>query len=64
MRQVRESLELLNRQDFNVELTDIPGHTHDYYGRSSEIQQGGVGVPAGPGRLEKDSQYQDYTIGR
>ena len=39
VRQVRESLELLNRQEFNVELTEIKGHTHYYYGRSSEINK-------------------------
>ena len=63
VRQVRESLELLNRQDFNVELTEIPGHTHNYYGRSSEINKAAWAFLQGR-RLEKDPQYQDYAIGR
>ena len=63
VRQVRESLELLNRQDFNVELTEIPGHTHNYYGRSSEINKAAWAFLQGR-RLDKDPQYQDYAIGR
>jgi poly(3-hydroxybutyrate) depolymerase len=63
VRQVRESLEQLNRQDFNVELTEIPGHTHNYYGRSSEINKAVWAFLQGR-RLDKDPQYQDYAIGR
>ncbi len=63
VRQVRESLELLNRQDFNVELTEIKGHTHDYYGRSSEINKAAWAFLQGR-RLEKDPQYQDFAVGR
>ncbi len=63
VRQVRESLELLNRQDFNVELTEIKGHTHDYYGRSSEINKAAWAFLQAK-RLEKDPQYQDFAIGR
>jgi len=63
VRQVRESLELLNRQDFNVELTEINGHTHNYYGRSSEINKAAWAFLQGK-RLEKDPQYQDYAVPR
>ena len=63
VRQVRESLELLNRQDFNVELSEIKGHTHDYYGRSSEINKAAWAFLQGR-RLEKDPQYQDFASGR
>jgi poly(3-hydroxybutyrate) depolymerase len=63
VKQVRESLDLLNRQDFNVELTEINGHTHNYYGRSSEINKAAWAFLQGK-HLEKDPQYQDYAIGR
>jgi hypothetical protein len=41
----------------------IKGHTHDYYGRSSEINKAAWAFLQGR-RLDKDPQYQDYTIGR
>ena len=63
MRQVRESLDLLRRQDFDVQLTEIPNHTHDYYSRSGEINKAAWAFLQGK-RLDKDPQYQDYTIGR
>jgi poly(3-hydroxybutyrate) depolymerase len=63
VRQVRDSLDLLKRQDFDVQLTEIPNHTHDYYGRSGEINQAAWAFLQSK-RLEKDPQYQDYVIGR
>jgi poly(3-hydroxybutyrate) depolymerase len=63
VRQVRESLELLNRQDFKVNLTEIPGHTHNYYGRSGEINKA-VWAFLQSQRLDKDPVYQDYVMGR
>ena len=63
VRQVRESLELLNRQDFNVELTEIKGHTHYYYGRSAEINKA-VWTFLQSKNLDQDPHYQDYAIGR
>jgi poly(3-hydroxybutyrate) depolymerase len=63
VRQVRESLDLLTRQDFAVEITEIKGHTHDYYGRSSEINKAAWAFLQARS-LDKDPQYQDYAIGR
>jgi poly(3-hydroxybutyrate) depolymerase len=63
VKQVRESVELLNRQEFNVELTEIKGHTHYYYGRSSEINKAAWAFLQSRS-LDKDPQYQDYAIGR
>lgn len=63
VRQVRDSLDLLKRQDFDVQLTEIPNHTHNYYGRSGEINQAAWTFLQSK-RLEKDPQYQDYVIGR
>ena len=53
--QVRESLELLKRQDFAVELAEIAGHTHNYYGRSSDINKAAWAFLQSK-RLEKDPQ--------
>ena len=61
--QVRTSLDLLTRQDFTVELTEIKGHTHNYYGRSPEINKAAWAFLQ-PRSLDKDPQYQDYVIGR
>ena len=63
VRQVRESLELLKRQDFAVELTEIAGHTHNYYGRSPDINKAAWAFLQSK-RLEKDPQYQDYLVPR
>jgi poly(3-hydroxybutyrate) depolymerase len=63
VRQVRDSLDLLKRQDFDVQLTEIPNHTHNYYARSGEINQAAWAFLQSK-RLEKDPQYQDYVIGR
>jgi poly(3-hydroxybutyrate) depolymerase len=63
LNQVRTSLELLQRQDFAVEVTEIPRHTHDYYGRSGEINKGAWAFLSAQ-RLDKDPQYQDYVVGR
>jgi len=61
--QVRQSLDLLKRQDFDVQLTEIPKHTHDYYGRSGEINKAAWAFLQSK-RLEKDPAYQEYAIGR
>lgn len=61
--QVRQSLDMLKRQDFDVQLTEIPRHTHDYYSRSGEINKAAWAFLQGK-RLEKDPQYQDYVLGR
>jgi poly(3-hydroxybutyrate) depolymerase len=61
--QVRATRDALNAQGFNTELTEINGHTHDYYSRSSDINKK-VWEFLKSKRLEKDPQYQDYVIGR
>jgi poly(3-hydroxybutyrate) depolymerase len=57
---VRESRAFLNDHGYNVELTEIPGHTHDYYGRSGEINQAAWAFLS-KHRLEKDPVYQHYV---
>jgi poly(3-hydroxybutyrate) depolymerase len=61
--QVRQGLELLKRQDFDVQLTEIPNHTHNYYGRSGEINKAAWAFLQSK-RLEQDPRYQEYTLGR
>ena len=63
LKQVRTSLELLTRQDFSVEVIEMPDHTHDYYGRSGEINKGAWQFLSSR-QLDKDPQYQDYVVGR
>lgn len=58
---VRATRDTLNHHGFNAELTEINGHTHDYYSRSGDINKS-VWTFFRDKRLEKDPQYQDYAI--
>jgi poly(3-hydroxybutyrate) depolymerase len=61
--QVRATRDALNAQGFNTDLTEISGHTHDYYGSSSAINKQAWEFLKSK-RLDQDPQYQDYVIGR
>ena len=58
-RQVRDEPRVPQRRQDYVELTEIPGHTHDYYGRSSDINKA-AWLFLKEKRLDKDPQYQHY----
>lgn len=60
---VRATGDQLNERGYTVELTEIPRHTHDYYGRSSDINKA-VWLFLKEKRLEKDPQYQHYILNR
>jgi poly(3-hydroxybutyrate) depolymerase len=60
---VRATRDALNQHGFNAELTEINGHTHNYYGRSPEINTS-VWAFLKDKRLDRDPQYQDYVIFR
>jgi poly(3-hydroxybutyrate) depolymerase len=60
---VRATRDVLNEQGFNAQLTEIHGHTHDYYGSSSEINKA-VWAFLRDKQLDFDPQYQQYVIGR
>jgi poly(3-hydroxybutyrate) depolymerase len=60
---VRASRDQLNERGYAVELTEIPRHTHDYYGRSSDINKA-AWLFLKEKRLEKDPQYQHYILNR
>jgi poly(3-hydroxybutyrate) depolymerase len=53
----------LNNRGFGVQLTEIKGHTHDYYGRASEINKQ-VWAFLQQHTLEQDPHYQQYTVDR
>ena len=59
---VRQTRDILNHQGFTAELTEINGHTHDYYSRSSDINKSAWAFLQNK-RLEYAPRYQDYVIG-
>jgi len=60
---VRATRDALNAEGFDAQLTEIPGHTHDYYGRSGEINKAAWAFLRDK-QLDFDPQYQQYAIGR
>jgi poly(3-hydroxybutyrate) depolymerase len=60
---VRATRDALNEEGFDAQLTEIRGHTHDYYGRSSEINKA-VWAFLHDKQLDFDPQYQQYVIAR
>lgn len=60
---VRATRDALNQEGFNAELTEINGHTHDYYGRSSWINNNAWAFLRDK-HLDNDPQYQSYVVVR
>ena len=60
---VRQSRDFLVGRGFDVKLTEMPRHTHDYYGRSAEINQAAWGFLKAH-RLGADPKYKPYIIGK
>lgn len=60
---VRATRDALNEQGFNAQLTEIMGHTHDYYSRSSSINKS-VWAFLQDKHLDNDPQYQEYVTSR
>jgi hypothetical protein len=56
---VRGTNKVLEVKGFKPQLTEMPGHTHDYYSRSSEINSGAWTFLQDK-RLDRDPQFQDY----
>jgi hypothetical protein len=52
---------VLTDSGFPVELTEIPGHTHRYYDRASDINQGAWKFLQGH-QLLGEPKYQVYAI--
>lgn len=60
---VRATRDALTKEGFEAQLTEIPGHTHDYYGRSGEINKAAWAFLHDK-QLDFDPQYRQYAIGR
>ena len=63
LEQVRATRDALKAFGYPVELTEIPGHTHDYYGRSSQINKE-VWAFLQQHRLAADPKFQVYEINK
>lgn len=59
----RQTRDFLNNRGFTVKLTEMPRHTHDYYGRASEINRAAWDFLK-EHRLEADPKYKQYAIGK
>jgi poly(3-hydroxybutyrate) depolymerase len=60
---VRATRDALNKEGFNAQLTEIKGHTHDYYGRSGEINKA-VWAFLQDKQLDFPPQFQQYVFVR
>ena len=58
---VRQSRDALNAHGFNVQLTEIRNHTHDYYGSASSINKE-VWVFLEPHKLAAEPKFQQYRL--
>lgn len=56
---VRGTRDDLNKQGFGVELTEIPGHDHNYYDSASKINQGAWEFLR-KHQLNEDPHYEQY----
>jgi len=56
---VRATQTTLNKQGFAAVLTEIPGHTHNYYNRAPDINRQAWQFLAKQ-RLDDDPKYQRY----
>jgi poly(3-hydroxybutyrate) depolymerase len=56
---VRATQTTFNKQGFAVALTEMPGHTHNYYNRASEINRQAWQFME-KHRLDEDPKYQRY----
>jgi predicted esterase len=58
---VRLTRDALNARGFNTALTEIEGHTHDYYGSASSINKD-VWAFLQQHRLAADPRFQQYQL--
>ena len=57
---VRDTRDQLNNQGFSVELTELPGHDHNYYDVASKINQSAWEFLK-KHQLNEDPRYEQYT---
>lgn len=60
---VRESRDLLTSYGFDVKLTEIPNHTHDYYGSAGEINKE-AWTFLQQYKLSADPKFQEYDVSK
>jgi predicted esterase len=60
---VRNTRDQLNAAGFDVKLTEIPNHTHDYYGSSGSINKE-VWTYLRQFKLDAPPKYQPYQLNR
>jgi hypothetical protein len=58
---VRATRDALKSRGFPAELTEIRGHTHDYYGRAPEINTAAWSFLK-QHHLDQDPAYQRYSV--
>lgn len=58
---VRETRDVLNARGFNLRLTEINGHTHDYYSSSSSINKEAWAFLKDH-KLTADPKFQKYQL--
>jgi len=58
---VRQVRDYLAKKGFDVKLTEIPNHTHDYYSRASDINKAAWEFLKGH-KLSVDPKYKEYVI--
>jgi len=62
-RKTRSTRDLLSKEQFPIELTELAGHTHDYYGRSKQINEA-VWAFLRRHQLASEPKYQEYEIAK
>lgn len=63
VRAVRQVRDFLISRGFDVTLTEMPRHTHDYYGRASDINKAAWQFLK-TRRLSAEPKYKEYVIGK
>ena len=58
---VRQTRDVLNARGFNVQLTEITGHTHDYYSSSGGINKQ-IWAFLKDHKLAADPKFQQYQL--
>ena len=61
VKDVRATRDALNKNGFDAQLTEIKGHTHDYYGKADEINKAAWEFLKGAS-LPADPRYQRYAF--
>ena len=61
VKDVRATRDVLNKNGFDAQLTEIKGHTHDYYSKADEINRAAWDFLKAA-TLPADPRYQRYSF--